>query len=176
MSICSVILTYITNLSNILITKLGNLNNSDYKGLDMATENEEKLIRVLQADVRASTTEIARKLGVSRATVQARILKLEREGTITGYTLTLGKDYLNHYISAHVAIAAEQKSSSFLTANLLKIDAVSVVHAISGDFDMIAVIHARNTEQLSHLIDEIGNLEGVVRTNTSVILETKEKR
>ena len=142
----------------------------------MATEQEEKLIRVLQEDVRASTTEIARKIGVSRATVQARISKLEREGVITGYTLTLGKDYLNHYISAHVAIAAEQKSTAFLSASLLKIDAVSLVHAISGDFDMIAVIHARNTEQLSHLIDDIGNLDGVVRTNTSVILETKEKR
>lgn len=142
----------------------------------MATESEVRLINVLKEDVRATISDIARKLNVSRATVQARIAKLEKEGVIVGYTLLLGKDYLNQFVSAHVAIAAERKSSSIVSAGLMKIEQVSAVHAISGEYDMIAVIHARNTEQLSHLIDHIGNLEGVVRTNTSVILETKEKR
>jgi len=142
----------------------------------MATDSEKRLISVLKEDVRATISDIARKLKVSRATVQARIAKLEKEGIIVGYTLVLGKDYLNQYISAHVAIAVEQKSSLIVSSGLMKIEQVSAVHAISGEYDMIAVIHARNTEQLSHLIDHIGSLEGVVRTNTSVILETKEKR
>lgn len=142
----------------------------------MPTESEERLITVLKEDVRATVSDIARKLKVSRATVQARIAKLEREGVITGYTLLLGKEYLNQFVSAHVAIATEQKSASIVSSALMKIEQVSAVHAISGEYDMIAVIHARNTEQLSHLIDHIGDLEGVVRTNTSVILETKEKR
>lgn len=142
----------------------------------MASDSEERLISVLKEDVRASVSEIARKLKVSRATVQTRIAKLEKEGVILGYTLVLGKEYLNQYVSAHVAIAAEQKSSSIVSSGLMKIEQVSAVHGISGEYDMIAVIHARNTERLSQLIDFIGNLEGVVRTNTSVILETKEKR
>jgi len=142
----------------------------------MATESEEKLISILREDVRATVSEIARKLNISRATVQTRIAKLEKEGVIAGYTLVLGKEYLNQYVSAHVAIAAEQKKSSIVSAGLMKIEQVSRVHAISGEYDMIAVIHAPNTEQLSHLIDTIGSLEGVVRTNTSVILETKSKR
>ena len=142
----------------------------------MPTESEEKLITVLKEDVRATVSEIARKLNVSRATVQARIAKLEKEGVILGYTLVLGKDYLNQYISAHIAIAAEQKNASIVSSGLMKVEQVSAVHAISGEYDMIAVIHARSTEQLSHLIDMIGDLPGVVRTNTSVILETKDKR
>ncbi|MBV1909482.1 MAG: Lrp/AsnC family transcriptional regulator [Kangiellaceae bacterium] len=142
----------------------------------MATESEERLLSVLKEDVRATVTDIARKLNVSRATVQARIAKLEKEGVIVGYTLELGKEYLNQYVSAHVAIAAEQKSASIVSSGLMKIEQVSAVHAISGEYDMIAVIHARNTEQLSRLIDFIGELEGVMRTNTSVILETRDKR
>ncbi len=142
----------------------------------MPTESEERLISVLKEDVRATVSDIARKLKVSRATVQARIAKLEKEGVILGYTLILGKEYLNQFVSAHVAIAAEQKSASLVSSALMKIEQVSAVHAISGEYDMIAVIHARNTEQLSRLIDFIGDLDGVVRTNTSVILETKEKR
>lgn len=142
----------------------------------MPTESEEKLLAVLKEDVRATVSEIARKLSVSRATVQARIAKLEKEGVILGYTLVLGKDYLNQYVSAHIAIAAEQKSASIVSSGLMKVEQVSAVHAISGEYDMIAVIHARSTEQLSQLIDMIGDLPGVLRTNTSVILETKEKR
>jgi len=145
-------------------------------GDKMATESEERLISVLRDDVRATISDIARKLKVSRATVQARISKLEKDGVIVGYTLLLGKDYLNQFVSAHVAIAVEQRSSSIVSAGLMKIEQVSAVHGISGEYDMIAILHARNTEQLSRLIDHIGNLEGVVRTNTSVILETKEKR
>ena len=142
----------------------------------MATESEKRLISVLREDVRATISDIARKLKVSRATVQARIAKLENEGVIVGYTLLLGKNYLNQFVSAHVSIAVEQRSSSILSAGLMKIDQVSAVHAISGEYDMISILHARSTEQLNRLIDQIGNLEGVVRTNTSVILETKEKR
>lgn len=142
----------------------------------MTTESEERLITVLKDDVRATISDIARKLKISRATVQARIASLEKEGVIKGYSLVLGKDYLNQYISAHVAIAAEQKTSAIVSSALMKIEQVSAVHSISGEYDMIAVIHARNTEQLSHLIDQIGSLTGVMRTNTSVILETKEKK
>lgn len=142
----------------------------------MATESEERLISVLREDVRATISNIARKLKVSRATVQARISKLENDGVIVGYTLLLGKDYLNQFVSAHVSIAVEQRSSSIVSSGLMKIKQVSAVHAISGEYDMIAILHARSTEQLNRLIDKIGNLEGVVRTNTSVILETKEKR
>ncbi|MCF6193320.1 MAG: Lrp/AsnC family transcriptional regulator [Kangiellaceae bacterium] len=142
----------------------------------MATESEERLISVLREDVRATISDIARKLKVSRATVQARIAKLENEGVVVGYTLLLGKDYLNQFVSAHISIAVEQRSSSIVSAGLMKIKQVSAVHAISGEYDMITIVHARSTEQLNRLIDKIGNLEGVVRTNTSVILETKEKR
>jgi DNA-binding Lrp family transcriptional regulator len=142
----------------------------------MASESEERLISVLREDVRATISDIARKLKVSRATVQARIAKLENDGIIVGYTLLLGKDYLNQFVSAHVSIAVEQRSSSIVSSGLMKIEQVSAVHAISGEYDMISILHARSTEQLNRLIDKIGNLEGVVRTNTSVILETKEKR
>ena len=48
--------------------------------------------------------------------------------------------------------------------------------AISGEFDLIAVVQAQNLEKLSHLLDDIGNLDGVERTTSSVILETKFNR
>lgn len=160
--------------------KLANLGNIYSKLIDgvsnMISDAEARLINHLKQDVRASISELARKLNISRATVQARIAKLEKLGVIKAYTLELGKDYLQAFITAHVLIAVQQKLSSQVTAELLRIEQVSQIHAISGDYDVIAVIQAKNTEMLSHILDDIAMLDGVERTNSSVILETKTNR
>jgi len=135
---------------------------------------EQQLINLLKQDVRASISDLARQLNISRATVQARISKLEKAGIIKGYILELGKDYLQSFITAHVLIAVQQKLSSKVSTELLRIEQVSEIHAISGDYDVIAVIKARNTEMLSRVLDNIAMLSGVDRTNSSVILETKK--
>ena len=51
------------------------------------TEADEQLLSLLREDARASTAEIARRLGLSRTTVQNRITRLEQEGVIRGYTV-----------------------------------------------------------------------------------------
>jgi len=140
----------------------------------MINEAEQRLINLLKQDVRASISDLARQLNISRATVQARINKLEKAGVIKGYSLELGKDYLQSFITAHVLIAVQQKLSSKVSAELLRIEQVSEIHAISGDYDVIAVIKAKNTEMLSRVLDDIAMLSGVERTNSSVILETKK--
>jgi len=142
----------------------------------MISDAESRLLNQLKQDVRASISDLARKLNISRATVQARIAKLEKSGVIKAYTLELGSEYLQNFITAHVLIAVQQKLSSQVTAELLRIEQVTEVHAISGDYDVIAVIKAKNTEMLSHILDDIAMLDGVERTNSSVILETKKNR
>lgn len=140
----------------------------------MINQAEQRLINILKKDVRASISDLARQLNISRATVQARISKLEKSGVIKGYCLVLGNDYLQSFITAHVLIAVQQKLSSKVSAELLRIEQVSEIHAISGDYDVIAVIKAKNTEMLSRVLDSIAMLSGVERTNSSVILETKK--
>ena len=53
---------------------------------------DRKLIRLLQADARLSTSEIGRKLDVARSTVHERIERLKREGVIDGFTVLLNSD------------------------------------------------------------------------------------
>ena len=79
-------------------------------------------------------------------------------------------------VSAHVSIKVKQKLTTKTNIELKHIDAITDLYAISGEFDLIAVVQAQNLEKLSHLLDDIGNLDGVERTNSSVILETKFKR
>ncbi|MDX1362300.1 MAG: Lrp/AsnC family transcriptional regulator, partial [Pseudoalteromonas tetraodonis] len=104
------------------------------------------------------------------------MLKLEQSGIIKGYSVDFGDDFLNSLVSAHVSIKVKHKLTTKTNIELKQIDAISQLYAISGEFDLIAIVEAQNLEKLSHLLDDIGNLDGVERTRSSVILETKFKR
>ncbi len=140
------------------------------------TPQDEKLLSILRTNARASISDLARALNLSRSTVQSRMLKLEESGVIKGYSVDYGDAYLNQMVSAHVSIKVKQKLTTKTNIELKQIDAISQLYAISGEFDLIAVVQAQNLEKLSHLLDDIGNLDGVERTTSSVILETKFKR
>lgn len=142
----------------------------------MLSKEDEKLLALLQRDGRASISDLARALALSRATVQSRLQKLQETGVIKGYTLELGESYLANLVSAHVSIKVKQKLTARTNTELRQMSQISALYAISGEYDLIAIVQAQSTEQLSHLLDDIGNLEGVERTTSSVILETKFKR
>ena len=137
---------------------------------------DQQLIGKLRENARRSTSEIARELGVSRSTVNSRIKRLEDTGVIRGYTLEYGEDYANQLVSAHVLIKVNQQLTARTNRDLRQVPEIRAVYAISGDYDLIAEIEAVSTASLSQTLDRIGNFEGVERTNSSVILETKFRR
>ncbi|TMP42617.1 AsnC family transcriptional regulator [Pseudoalteromonas citrea] len=142
----------------------------------MINKHDEKLIALLRTNARSSISDLARGLDVSRSTVQSRLLKLEQSGVITGYSVEFGSAYIEGLVSAHVSIKVRQKLTTQTTIALKHIDQISALYAISGEYDMIAIVEAQSLEQLNHILDDIGNLDGVERTNSAVILETKFKR
>lgn len=137
---------------------------------------DERLLALLRENARASTSALARELGISRSTVHGRIKRLEKDGIIAGYTLEYGEDYRQRLMSAHVLIKTLQKLTIRTNRELHAIPEIRSLYAISGDYDLIAVVQAESTEALSRVLDDIGNLSGVDRTNSSVILETKFNR
>lgn len=142
----------------------------------MINEKDEQLLSILRANARVSISDLARALNLSRSTVQNRLTKLEQSGVIKGYALEFGSAYLSEQVCSHVAIKVRQKLTAKTNKQLRLISQIIELYAISGEFDLIAVVQAQSLDQLSHILDDIGNLEGVERTNSSVILETKFKR
>jgi DNA-binding Lrp family transcriptional regulator len=137
---------------------------------------DQKLIAALRRDGRASTAELARLVGRSRTTVQARIERLERDGVIIGYTARLAPEREQGAVRAHIMIKVEPKKEAAVGAALRTIDEVRVLHTVAGVFDMIVVAAADTVAQIETVIDRIGNLEGVERTTSSIILSTKLER
>ena len=79
---------------------------------------DRQLIALLQADARQSTADLARKLAVARTTVLARLVRLERQGVIVGYTVRLGQDEGDRGVEAYVGISTEPKSARDVTQRL----------------------------------------------------------
>lgn len=137
---------------------------------------DEKLLALLRENARRTTTELARALGLSRSTVHGRIKRLEQTGVIKGYTLEYGEEFESGRISAHVLIQVDQKFTKRTYRELHGMPEIKSLYAISGDYDLIAMVQGETTEALSRILDRIADLEGVERTNSSVILETRFSR
>lgn len=142
----------------------------------MTTDADRALIALLRENGRASTTELARQLGVSRTTVQSRMERLERLGIIEGYGVRLSADYEKNLVRAHILVMVPPKQSAAVAAELRRIPQVHTLHSVSGNFDMIVVVEAPSVRDLDVLIDRIGALSGVERTLSSIILSTPIQR
>jgi DNA-binding Lrp family transcriptional regulator len=139
-------------------------------------EKDRALLALLSENARMPVAELARKLGLSRTTVQARIERLEADGVIAGYGLRLAESYLSGLVRAHVLITIGPKALSGVTAALSAIKEVTTLHSVSGTFDLIAILAAPSILDLDRLIDRIGALDGVERTLSSIILSTRISR
>ncbi|MES3013543.1 MAG: Lrp/AsnC family transcriptional regulator [Pseudomonadota bacterium] len=134
------------------------------------------LLALLRDDARAPTAELARKLGLSRTTVQSRMEKLQRRQVIAGYTVVVPAELEADLVRAHVLITLAPRRSGAIEVALRKIAEVRVLHSVSGPFDLIAIVAAASIGELDALIDRIGGLDGVERTTSAIVLSTRIQR
>jgi DNA-binding Lrp family transcriptional regulator len=137
---------------------------------------EQKLLDLLRTNARTSVADLARQLGLSRATVQERIRKLEEGGVIEGYTVRLHPEYARSRVTAHTLIRIDPRRAESLFAKLKKIPSVGGIYALSGEFDALAVLQADTTAELDETLDAIGRHDGVERTQTSIVLSVKYEK
>lgn len=137
---------------------------------------DRELLALLRENARAPTTELARRLGLSRTTVQSRIDRLEQKRVLLGYTVVVPDELEASLVRAHVMITVTPRKAGVIESSLQKIPEVRVLHSVSGPFDLIAIVAAPSIGELDHLIDRIGALDGVERTTSAIVLSTRIER
>ena len=140
------------------------------------TAKDRQLIALLAANARTPIATLAKTLGLSRTTVQVRLKRLEEAGVVEGYGLRLSDSYLADQVRAHVLITIAPKSIGTVCAALERMTAVAALHSVSGSFDLIAILATTSIKDLDQRIDDIGAIEGVERTLSSIILSTRFSR
>jgi DNA-binding Lrp family transcriptional regulator len=137
---------------------------------------DEHLLARLRENARAPVAELARALGLSRTTIQSRLAKLERTGVIAGYAVKLSEAREAAQVHAFIMLTVEPKQAAAVTQALKRLPGVRTLQSVSGPFDMIAAVEAPTVSDMDALIDEIGAVRGVERTNSSIVLSTKFDR
>ncbi len=139
-------------------------------------QTDRELIALLQANARESTANLARKLGVARTTVVARLARLEAEGVLVGYTAKLGSDAADRGVQAFVGITVQPKAGREVVKRLSGLPELRQLASVSGEFDYMALLRADSTLRLDALLDEIGEIDGVIKTTSSVVLALRVDR
>jgi len=132
------------------------------------------LIGLLAREPRISVLEASRRLGVARATVQARMHRLQRDGTVRGFGPELDVDALGYPVTAFCTLEIRQgRGHEAVTAHLSQIPEVLEAHTISGTGDLLIRVVARSNADLQRVIDRVVDDDNVLRTATHIALQTQ---
>jgi DNA-binding Lrp family transcriptional regulator len=135
-------------------------------------DTDRQLIALLRANARATAASLAKTLHVARGTVQNRIAKLERDGTIAGYTVRLKPQADQHRIAAFMSIAVEGNRAESVLRTLRGDPAVESLHTTNGRWDIVAELRAESLEAFDRVLGRIRQVEGIASTETSLLLST----
>jgi DNA-binding Lrp family transcriptional regulator len=115
-------------------------------------------------------------MGLSRATVQQTMDRLERKGVIQGYTIKINPHYQQRQVSAYVMISVIPKKTADIVRQIQKYPQLDMLCTISGQYDLIAKVTEATTEALDSIIDGIATLDGVEKTLSHIVLSRKVDR
>lgn len=133
---------------------------------------DRQLIALLRANARTSIVELARQLKVSRATVQNRMNRLERERVILNYTVTLKPEAQDSPVRALMSITAESKKEPKVIHALRGFPAVVAVHHTTGRWDLIAELHTESLAAFNQVVGQIRLIDGVTGTESNLLLDS----
>ncbi len=126
------------------------------------------LLRALIADPRGTHVALADRMGVTRATVQARLARLEAAGALHPLDRRVDPAWLGYPLTAFVTVAVRQKQLGAVVADLARIPEVLQVHGLSGVGDLLVQIVGTDARDLFRIDAAILAIDGVKRTETAL--------
>jgi DNA-binding Lrp family transcriptional regulator len=128
------------------------------------------VLRALTEQPRAGVLELSRRLGVARATVQARLRRLEESGVVTGYGPDVDVTAAGFGVQAFVTLEIAQGALDEVAADLREIPGVLEAHATTGSGDVLCRIAAESHGALQETLLRLGRSPAVVRSTSVVAL------
>ena len=133
---------------------------------------DRKLLSLLRENARMPVAAMAKVLGVSRGTVQNRLAKLEKDGTVLGYTVRLKESANDRQIRAFMTVAVEGNRTDDVLKALRGDPAVSALHTTNGRWDIVAELRTDSLEAVDRVLGRIRLIDGISNTETSLLLST----
>lgn len=135
-----------------------------------ATDKE--LLSALRKNSRASITNLAGVLKLSRATVQTRIDRLVGARMIQRFTIDVDASADSDLVRAIMLIELEGSMTRSVIASLTRISEIGTLHTTNGNWDLIAHIEAFSLPQFDQVLRKVREINGVLNSETSILLNT----
>lgn len=135
-------------------------------------DTDRRILAALRTDSRVSMRALAAALHISRANVYARVARLERDGVITGYTVTVDPQRAGQALSAYVYLRVEQQSWKALRKLILDIPEVDHGALVAGEHDIVLLVRTSDAAALRDLVlTRLQEIPAVLSTRTELIFD-----
>lgn len=139
-------------------------------------ELDYRLLASLRANGRASLSDIAAELGVTRATARARLNRLEGSGEVLGYTVVLRSDIEDDGVRGIMLIEIAGKGTDRVITTLGGFPEVHAVHTTNGRWDLIVELATDTLSGLDAVLRRIRLIDGIATSETNLYLATRRSR
>lgn len=136
----------------------------------MLNKTDKKLISLLRVNARTSASDLAKKIGVSRTTVQNRLDRLEQSGIIAGYTVTLKPEVEKSQIKALMFITVEGKDEAKIIDVLRGFPNITEIYSTNGHWDLMVEVQTDNLIDFHEVLAQVRVIPGVLTTETTILL------
>jgi DNA-binding Lrp family transcriptional regulator len=131
---------------------------------------DKQIIEILKDDARAGYGDIGAKIGLSEGAVRKRIKTLSDEGIIRKFTVRIS---LKENAQAITLLTANPVfPTQEISKKIQAIHNVETTYEVSGEYDIVAVITGMNMTEVNECIEKIRMVEGIVKTNTMIVLRS----
>ncbi len=131
-------------------------------------EIDEKILKILEEDARASYVDIGKKLRLSEGAVRRRVQNLVNEGIIKKFTIQ--REFTRGTKAVVLISVNTPLPTSEVSKALKKIEGVQMVYEVTGQYDIAVFISGASITDVDHCLEEVRQVKGVMNTNTLIIL------
>ena len=135
-------------------------------------ENDKKILTELISNSRMPISKISSKTGIPDSTVSNRIKNLEINNIIEQYTTIINPEAIGIKVIAMIIIQTETEKHENVEIELPKLDKVSQVYSISGEYDILIKVWAHTLEELNDIVNsEIRTIDGIEELRELIVME-----
>jgi Lrp/AsnC family leucine-responsive transcriptional regulator len=139
-------------------------------------ETDRRILAELQGDCKAPLAQVGKRVGLSAPSVMERIRKLEEAGIIRGYHAVLDSRGVGLDVTAFIGVSMSPGVMGDFEERLHELAEVLECHHVTGSYSLLLKVKTQNTQTLEGLISRLRFMEGVLRTETIVVLSTGLER
>ena len=136
-----------------------------------------KILSELSDDAAISIPKLSKKIDVNTSVVYSRIKRLLKRKIIEKYTIEVNDKELGYTVKSFTGINIDSKQRDNVINGLFEINGVREISEVTGRFDILITMHAKNLAEMHHLISEgIGKIQGIIGSESFVEMKRRKKQ